>query len=691
MRIPSPLVRFLLRLMFETDVEELLREERSRLLASPRFRYDEQEVLELFERIGDRAREYAVFSAQDFDAALEKNVKLLFNYVCRPQWTLVKYVFADREHAAVDEVLDALRIFRHYEYFQIILREYFEKKSIPVINVKKFTELIDRIDNEVVRNLDSRKTAHLAEPIYELFNLGVAEEDRSAPVEALSIFYDDKNLASIVERLDHERHNQERMTLHDLVLLIGEADFTLGMDISTIVNERLVHMGGMKKERDATAGRDFDVPNLNEYQEEGPHRGDLGHEHDALDFIISEEEQGVIMQDHDHMTSPLEDDTSDTIEVDEFRLEETEEDEDADHSLDAESIEDHDFSGYGESEHANADSDEFEPEVPAASGLKEHDDFEEEEMDSTGESILRIEEELSVAPTESDGDLLASGLLSDDSEIPDILLEDEFDAPSPQFLESKDVIPDFSLDEIDAIELDEEETQTDAYGTGLGTEDVYLVTETDVSDAGASVVGDELLSDPASPAEETDDDIDWEKEAEDLEDVDLESDDTENVSDSLAPSDDPFKQVDELKPAEELLGQLDLDDFEDLKTTEKRRQDDIPVVEEALQHRPASRVVTPATDEAEPEPSVPVEQVIAEFGDLGQQISDSDKKKYVKKLFQKNDEAFSRALVVLNGKPSWREASEYIDELFIKFDVDMYSRLAVKFTDDIYKRYAKKK
>ena len=46
---------------------------------------------------------------------------------------------------------------------------------------------------------------------------------------------------------------------------------------------------------------------------------------------------------------------------------------------------------------------------------------------------------------------------------------------------------------------------------------------------------------------------------------------------------------------------------------------------------------------------------------------------------------------MLNGKPSWRKASEYIDELFIKHDVDMYSRLAVKFTDDIYKRYANKK
>jgi len=78
------------------------------------------------------------------------------------------------------------------------------------------------------------------------------------------------------------------------------------------------------------------------------------------------------------------------------------------------------------------------------------------------------------------------------------------------------------------------------------------------------------------------------------------------------------------------------------------------------------------------------------FGDLRELIPASDQKKYIKKIFRKNEEIFHRSIDILNGKPSWREASEHIDDIFLKNDVDMYSRIAVKFTDDIYKRYLKK-
>ena len=191
---------------------------------------------------------------------------------------------------------------------------------MTVINVRKFTDLVERIDHEVVRNFDSRKTAQLAEPLFELFNIVSGFDEPTAPVEALSMFYDDKNLSAIVERLDKERATRERLTMHDLVMLVAEADYTIGLDISSIINEQL-HMGGLKKERDATAAQDFDVPDISEDVTDGVHHGDLGHEDDALDFVISEEEQGVVMQDHDHATRPLEDDLNDDIEVRDLLIE----------------------------------------------------------------------------------------------------------------------------------------------------------------------------------------------------------------------------------------------------------------------------------------------------------------------------------------------------------------------------------
>jgi hypothetical protein len=666
-----------LKRMFEVDIDALMQTERERLLNSPHFRYDEEEVLSLFERISEKAQDYAVFTADEYAAALEKNVKLLFNYVCRPQWTLTKYLFADREHAAVDEILEALRAFWHYEYFQIILREYFEQKKISVINAKKFTDLVERIDQEVVRSFDSRKTAHLTEPIFELFNLGIVADTQTAPIEALSIFYDDKNLGSIVERLDQEKATHERLSLHDLVVLISEADFGLGMDISNIVNERLNDAGGMKPERKVTAGQDFEVPALEEYVQAGVHHGDLGHENDALDFIISEEEQGVIMQEHDNIMTPLTDETSDEVDIEDLILSDEVEEE----------ITATDVYELGDVPEPEI----LEETVPEAIEGDDELDDDENVLSFTDEGILNLEEAMDNAATAYSNEERETMMLTPDDELPDIVLGEGDDRPTPQYLQSKDVIPDISLDEIDSLDLDNEVAEMGSYER-VTAFDPYLTSPVDIDIPDADMLLDDNAAAADDKGKDADDDIDWEKEAENLEDIDLGSIEAEEekLSDSLQRSDDPFKQQNELQPAEELLRQLDLDEFETAPKPAQKRQDDIPVFDEDLPVR-APRAAQSGGEDDEEHPVVPSEEIIREFGDLNQLLPEGDKKKYIKKLFQRNDEAFARALQVLNGKSSWRQASEYIDDLFIKFDVDMYSRLAVKFTDDIYKRYAIKK
>lgn len=690
--------------MFEADIDIWVREERERLLQSPHFRYDEEEMQTLFEQIGTRAREHAFFTSAEYTAALDKNVKLIFNYICRPQWTLVKYLFAEREHAAADDLLEALKIFWHYEYYQVILREYFEKKNIAVINVKKFSELIEQIDLEVIRNFDSRKTAHLSEPLFELFNIGAMSDDAMAPIEALSIFFDDKNISSIVERLDHEKQNHEMMTLHDLVLLISDADFTLGVDISTIVNEQFNKKGAMKPERNVTMGQDFEVPPIADEVGDGFHHGDLGHENDDLDFVISDEEEGVIVQDGDHITRTLDDDDEDT--------------------LDAFSM-----TGYGDTaptidEQIKAISD-YDSEIRSDEEITEADvelvaneeNLQEEDdpfsagtaYSHTEESILNLEAEFdapSVVPSDERNDGYASmgdeekigdvsmedeEIIGDESNVPDMYLRDDEELAAQALRSEDDGIPDISLEDLGAINLDDELHDAAGYETAAEETDPYLTSAVVDELAGVNVVlGDEDEEKPA-----TNDEIDWDKEAEDLVDLgDIDLDDSKDegsISDLLPAGDNPFNREDTLQPAEELLGQLDLDDFDDEPVKKPSRQNDFPIIEDETPLPQSSRAQMQEPEMEDEEDAVSSEAVISEFGDLNQLLAAADKKKYTKKLFNKNDDAFKRALNVLNGKATWRQASEYIDELFIKYDVDMYSRLAVKFTDDVYQRYAKKK
>lgn len=619
-----------LRTFFERDIDAWVQEEQTRLLQSPHFSYDDDEVLGLFHAIAGKAREYVVFQPTEYAAALDRNVKLLFNHVCRPQWTLTTFFFADRDTVPTDDITAGLRYFWHYEYYGLIIAEYFAKKGMTTISAKKFSELISHIDQELVRGFDTRKLATLTEPLFELFNIGSDSEEKRVPLEAVSLFFDDKNLTAIVERVDAERPQREHVTMHELVLIIADVDYTMSADIFSIVSQHAQSLGVNVPERPMTAARDFDIPAMDMMDHEPV---DIGDESDELNFVISEEEQGVVEQDFDSI------------------------DDDAELEGLAEAM-------TPKPADILVTDEEQEPEAL--------EDFGEE----TDEAILELEDEIAStynAPSADDDEEFEEEEVQDEPSDSASDEDDDADQPATPALTEEDFA---MLEDIDLSDFDENKPA-----------DIIVDDEITLAD---DVLLDEELT-PVAQSQQKDLEIDWEKEAANVTDILIDGIPEPEPTEARSSLADLPKEV-ELKPAEELLSQLDLDDLPESPAApaKKHASDEIPLFS-IDDDTPASRGRSAAESEARSnEPSVPVEEVVRQFGDLHQIISASDKKKYAKKLFQRSDDAVNQALNVLNGKPTWREASEYIDELYIKYDVDMYSRVAVQFTDDIYKRYLKK-
>ncbi len=625
-----------LKAFFNKDVNTWVEDEKQRLLASTHFLYSDDEILGKFDSIIEILPDYAQFTELEYQEAQERNVKLLFNYVCRPQWSLVRYFFSDREHVPTDEIINGLKYFWHYEYYRLILTEYFSKKTVTVIDARKFKDLVENIDQEITRNFDSKKLASLTEPIFELFNIGSEAETPVVPIEALSIFFDDKSLTSIVDRLDREKSQREYLTMHDLVLLIGDVDYTMSLDISSIVTQHARSLGVMSPERISHAGRDFEVPIFPTMEQEPVDITD-GDKH--LDFVITDQEQGVIERDFDSVDASG--DAANAMFL--------EEEADLDIPL--------------------PDSDEVETDEEAgstigteAADLENDDESEGAAYNFSEAGILQLEDEL----------------------YPEEYLEETADPAQVEGFDPEEIVEEASVDALDdrntIAELGLIDEEVISYSANsLINDDIEL----NVS------LEDEDDSSPRLTTSETGElEIDWEKEAASIPDLSIEDEIQPRASEGL-PS--PAKIDEDLtfKPAEELLSQLNLDDFDDLPAPQPARNHptDIPLIDNDVY---PSRQLSLADKDNE-EPPIPAEDVIRQFGDLLQQINSSEQKKYAKKLFKKNEDTIRHALAVLNGKPTWREASEYIDELFIKYDVDMYSRIAVQFTDDIYKRYLPRK
>ncbi len=73
--------------------------------------------------------------------------------------------------------------------------------------------------------------------------------------------------------------------------------------------------------------------------------------------------------------------------------------------------------------------------------------------------------------------------------------------------------------------------------------------------------------------------------------------------------------------------------------------------------------------------------------DLNLFLDEKRKEKFVRKIFKRDEEKFYEAINKLNSINSWKEASAFIDSIFIAYEIDPYSDEAVEFTDFVYRRY----
>lgn len=95
-------------------------------------------------------------------------------------------------------------------------------------------------------------------------------------------------------------------------------------------------------------------------------------------------------------------------------------------------------------------------------------------------------------------------------------------------------------------------------------------------------------------------------------------------------------------------------------------------------------VVTPA---GEPPPRQPAPQAEHVPDSIIFDIDESDRRKFLKKIFHQDEGSYDTTLRTLSRTPSWKKASALIDEVFINNDVDPYSTEARRFTEIIYHRY----
>lgn len=73
--------------------------------------------------------------------------------------------------------------------------------------------------------------------------------------------------------------------------------------------------------------------------------------------------------------------------------------------------------------------------------------------------------------------------------------------------------------------------------------------------------------------------------------------------------------------------------------------------------------------------------------ELDKLISPKHRKRFIKKVFKKREQQYEEFVQLVNNTPTWKHASNLIDEFFYQEGLNPYSKEALEFSDLVYNRY----
>ncbi len=212
---------------FRAEVEKLLQREREKEVRSKKFPYSLPEVMRLQEQIDLHLQHRYEFDQKDFDALLDEAVHFQFNYLCRPQFTLMNFLFENRRRIPTAEIERKLQYCVDYTYYREIIRRYIVDHGLTKITYEEFQSLLEKIDYEIINRHSSWELARMLKALFAFVDAGLHEPrkddgDPKLPINAAVVFFEDKKLFDMKERLEQERDKRKvlEITIPELANIV---------------------------------------------------------------------------------------------------------------------------------------------------------------------------------------------------------------------------------------------------------------------------------------------------------------------------------------------------------------------------------------------------------------------------------------------------------------------------------------
>jgi len=217
------------RAFFRADVEAMLLEEHRAAVATSRFNHEHPDVKAAQAALNSSLVMHFVFQRKEFLARLADSVRLLANFLVRPQWTLTGVVFEKEQAISVESLRRLLNYFTPYGYMKEVIFRYAADRKVSAFTKEEFSTLVWKIDAALVRRKGGAELCELLLPLYEFFDYPRTSAKNAVPVKALIRFFEDKGLTELQTRLEGElAQGVEGLTLEALGPILDDVRRTTG-------------------------------------------------------------------------------------------------------------------------------------------------------------------------------------------------------------------------------------------------------------------------------------------------------------------------------------------------------------------------------------------------------------------------------------------------------------------------------
>ena len=214
--MPPLLAHFLTQALnnkLETEVEHL------RSVRSTWFDYDHFDVQNSYKEFVSSLAKHSHIPSEEWRANLKRATKLVIAHLVLPTHTLVEYIFHEGEGPLPAPVIyRQLLYFAAYPYLREAVEAFLKQRQLKEIDRTRFSSLLVQIDKHMTANYTADEWIRLLKPMFDLMRRIPLTNKLGAPIDLLSMFFSDKDVYDIQERLSVEKELHRTSVINEIGL-----------------------------------------------------------------------------------------------------------------------------------------------------------------------------------------------------------------------------------------------------------------------------------------------------------------------------------------------------------------------------------------------------------------------------------------------------------------------------------------